>query len=231
MRRAAARRQPLVRENAAITTGMGQEMTRGFRRRRDGRIEVKLSPQELTLLRQVVGEMLGLLSAGEQSGDQADRDPLSRIVGISDTAHAPDDPVLARLFPDGYADDPEAAAEFRRYTEDSLREQKRAAAETVQAGLPEAQDEHGSDSGAGLAGSGRPGRPGRRAHIVLTPEEAQTWLRALNDVRLALGTRLGVTEEAHDELMRMSPDDPRYPGHAAYDWLSFLQETLVRAVT
>lgn len=187
-------------------------MTRGFRRRRDGYVEVAFTADELVLLRQVVGEMLGLFGeAGEggyrEGGDEASQDPLARMVGIGDAREAPDDPVLARLFPDAYEGDPEAAGEFRRYTEDSLREQKRAAAETVVAGLS-----------------------ARGGHLTLGEEEARTWLRALNDVRLALGTRLGVTEEAHDEFARMSLDDPRYPGFAAYDWLSFLLETLVRSL-
>lgn len=178
-------------------------MTRGFRRRRDGSLEVKLSADEVALLRQVVGEMLGLF--GEGHGEE--RDPLARMVGIGDATEAPDDPVLARLFPDAYSGDPQAASDFRRYTEDSLREQKRDAAQTVFADL--------SESGG---------------HLVLDVDEAQTWLRALNDVRLALGTRLGVTEEAHEEFARMDLDDPRYPGYAAYDWLSFFLETLVRAL-
>lgn len=184
-------------------------MTRGFRRRRDGRLEVKLSADELALLRQVVGEMLGLLS-GEEGGEEGsghEQDPLARMVGIGGSEQLPDDPVLARLFPDAYADDPEAAGEFRRYTEDGLREQKRAAAATVSAGLE-----------------------GSEGHLVFDAEEGETWLRALNDVRLALGTRLDVGENAHEEFDRMAPDDSRYPGYAAYDWLSFLVETLVRAL-
>lgn len=179
-------------------------MTRGFRRRRDGRLEVKLSAEELALLRQVVGEMLGLL--GEEA-DQPEQDPLARMVGIGESAHLPDDPVLARLFPDAYTDDQEASGEFRRYTEDGLRDQKRDAAATVSAGIAESE-----------------------GHLVLDSEEAETWLRALNDARLALGTRLDVSENAHEEFDRMAPDDSRYPGYAAYDWLSFLVETLVRAL-
>ncbi len=179
-------------------------MTRGFRRRRDGQLEIKLSADELALLRRVVTEMLDLL--GEEQG-QRDQDPLERMVGIGEAAQAPDDPVLARLFPDAYSGDPDAAGEFRRYTEGSLRDQKRDAARQVSAGLPES--------------SGR---------LVIGAEEAEAWLRALNDVRLALGTRLGVTEEAHEEFARMARGDPDYPGYAAYDWLSFLQESLVRAL-
>lgn len=179
-------------------------MTKGFRRRRDGRIGVRFSNDELALLRQVIAEMLGLY--GERGQDEQE-DPLARMVGISDATQTPDDPVLARLFPDAYADDPEAAGEFRRYTEESLREQKRSAAEGVS---------------SALSGSG--------GDLVLSPDEAETWLRALNDARLALGTRMGVTEEAHEEFARMSSDDSRYAGYATYNWLSFLVETLVRAL-
>ena len=64
----------------------------------------------------------------------------------------------------------------------------------------------------------------------LTAEQAQAWLRALNDVRLALGVRLEVTEEIHDEIAAMSEDDPRYAAHVTYDWLTYLQDTLVRAL-
>jgi hypothetical protein len=64
----------------------------------------------------------------------------------------------------------------------------------------------------------------------LTPEQAQAWLRALNDIRLTLGTKLEVTEEIHDEIAMMSEDDPRYPAYVTYDWLTYLQDSLVRAL-
>jgi hypothetical protein len=127
-------------------------------------------------------------------------------IGLSDNTSLPEDPVLARLFPDAYHEDDQAAAEFRRYTEVGLRDGKIAAATAVLDGL-----------GAG-------------GEIVLDSEQAQDWLRALNDLRLALGTRLEITEEMHEKLADLDPDDPRYPAYAAYDWLSFLQESLVRAL-
>ena len=43
---------------------------------------------------------------------------------IDPDAERPDDPALARLLPDAYADDDEASAEFRRFTERTLRETK-----------------------------------------------------------------------------------------------------------
>ncbi|GAA1261096.1 DUF2017 domain-containing protein [Sphaerisporangium rubeum] len=131
-------------------------------------------------------------------------DPLERALGIG-AAEEPSDPVLARLFPSAYADDDKAASEFRRYTEATLRDGKRSDAET-------------------LLGTAEQGR------VELTGEQAGAWLRALNDVRLALGVRLEVTEEIHDELAEMREDDPRYPAFVTYDWLTYLQDTLVRAL-
>jgi len=129
-------------------------------------------------------------------------------LGLTEDAGLPDDPALARLLPDAYRDDPDAASEFRRYTEKDLRAGKVAAAKTVLATLPE--------------GGGR---------ISLSETEAQVWLRALNDIRLALGVRLGVTEDVMEEMARMSHDDPRFGVLAVYDWLSGTQESLVHALS
>jgi Domain of unknown function (DUF2017) len=119
----------------------------------------------------------------------------------------PDDPAIARLLPDGYRDDPEAAGEFRRYTEQGLRSGKVEAARTVLATLP-----------------------GDGGRVRLGREDAEVWLRALNDVRLALGVRLGITEDYEYELAQDGGTDPRSAYLQVYDWLSFLQESLVRAL-
>jgi hypothetical protein len=115
--------------------------------------------------------------------------------------------VLARLFPDAYREDPDAAGDFRRYTEPGLRSGKVAAARTVLATLP-----------------------GKGGRVRLSAADGEVWLRALNDVRLALGVRLGITEEYEQELGHLSSDDPRAAYLAVYDWLTYLQETLVRAL-
>jgi len=128
-------------------------------------------------------------------------------LGLTQDASLPDDPALARLLPDAYRDDPEAASEFRRYTEKDLRAGKVAAANTVLETLP--------------AGGGR---------ISLSEVQAQVWLRALNDIRLALGVRLGITEDVGEEMSRIRPDNPRYGVLAVYDWLSVMQESLVHAL-
>ncbi|GAA2289599.1 DUF2017 domain-containing protein [Nonomuraea roseoviolacea subsp. roseoviolacea] len=172
-------------------------MSSGFSSK-GGVVVAEFEAPEVAILRSLVELVLGLVEPGE-TGD----DPLERALGIG-AGEAPSDPVLARLFPSAY-DDTGDAAEFRRYTEATLRDGKRADART-------------------MLDTARPGR------TELTPEQAQAWLRALNDVRLTLGVRLEVTEEVHEEIATMSEDDPRYPAYVTYDWLTYLQDTLVRAL-
>ncbi len=144
---------------------------------------------------------------GEPGPGDPSMDDLARLLGQTGPATPPDDPVLARLLPDAYADDAEAAGDFRRFTEQELRDGKAAAARTVLATLPE-------DGG----------------RIRLSDEEGQVWLRALNDVRLALGVRLSITEDFDPRAADLDPADPRSAYMWIYDWLTFLQETLVRAL-
>ncbi len=149
----------------------------------------------------------GEAGMGGEPGDLTDAMGLDAL-GLTEDAGLPDDPALARLLPDAYRDDADAASEFRRYTEKDLRAGKVAAAKTVLDTLPE--------------GGGR---------ISLSEPEAQAWLRALNDIRLALGVRLHVTEDVETEMARMSHDDPRFGVLAVYDWLSGTQESLVHALS
>jgi hypothetical protein len=63
----------------------------------------------------------------------------------------------------------------------------------------------------------------------LSAEEADAWLRALNDLRLVLGTRLDVQEDTLLDDLR--PDDERAAGLAVYGYLSWIQEQLVAALS
>ena len=76
--------------------------------------------------------------------------------------------------------------------------------------------------------AGPAGEDGGR--VELTEEDAQVWLRALNDVRLALGVRLDITEDTAQRTQDLDPADPRSAYLWVYDWLTYLQETLVRAL-
>jgi hypothetical protein len=178
------------------------EMSTGFKRSRKG-VTMQLADEEARVIRHVLGEMLELLASTEP----VQEDPLAAAVGIGTSTSAPDDSALARLFPDGYIDDPDAAADFRRYTEPGLRDTKRAAAQTALSTLSEPAVKR-----------------------VLTPEESDAWLRALNDVRLVLGERLGITEDWDRLLAMLADDDPRMPLYWVYDRLTYLQESLVRAL-
>jgi hypothetical protein len=61
----------------------------------------------------------------------------------------------------------------------------------------------------------------------LADDELEAWLRALNDLRLVLGTRLNVTEELYERAP--DPDDPDTPELALYAYLTWLQEQAVEA--
>jgi len=179
-------------------------MTTGFTRTDSGRVLVRLDELERSILRSLADQVIGLIAP---AAGTPDADPLAAMVGIADHAETPDDPVLARLLPDGYRDDPEAAGDFRRFTERGLREMKAAHARTVIAGLERSGDK-----------------------VTLGDDECASWLGFLNDARLALGTRIGITEENHEELASLPDDDPRAAMFQVYDWLTFMQDSLVRVV-
>ena len=160
------------------------------------------------ILRNLVSQVAELMGT---AADPTAPDPTTPVSpagqGTAGPTSPPEDPVLARLLPDAYRDDPEAAGEFRRYTEQGLRSGKVAAAQTVLDTLP--------------AGGG---------HVRLRPEDAQAWLRALNDVRLAIGTVLGITEDYEEEMEAASWADPRSAYLEVYHWLGYVQDSLVRAL-
>jgi hypothetical protein len=72
---------------------------------------------------------------------------------------------------------------------------------------------------------------GEKIKVELDGEEATAWLRTLTDLRLALGTRLGVEEGDEDHWTALPAGDPRRQVHDVYDWLGWVQETLVRAIS
>ena len=72
--------------------------------------------------------------------------------------------------------------------------------------------------------------PDTGGRIQLTQDQALAWLKALNDVRLALGFRLGVTEEFEEQWARLSDQDPQWAAFEVYAWLGAVQESLVQAL-
>jgi hypothetical protein len=119
-------------------------------------------------------------------------DDLGNLLDAEDA----EDPVMQRLFPAGYTDDDEASAEYRELVAADLASERNGRLQACRAELPD--------------GSGR---------IELDAEAADRWLKVINDLRLALGVRLGVTEEAELDETEQSVN--------VYHWLSAVQETLV----
>ena len=201
-----------------------------FRPAGGGGASARFDAPEAVLLRSLIDLVVALLSEPEPgglgaggldfnalpgAGERDDPDAgapgaaeLDAMLGLDEPASPPEDPALARLLPDAYRDDPDAAGEFRRYTEQSLRSAKQETARTVLETLP---------------AEGGP--------VELSGDQAQSWLRALNDVRLTLGVRLGVTEEFEDQWAELDPRDPRAAALEVYAWLGGVQESLVQALT
>jgi hypothetical protein len=119
------------------------------------------------------------------------------------------DPVLERLFPRAYLDptEEEAEADWQRLVHSDLLDGRRRALAMVEGTLATAVARRG------------------RFELSLSEEQALAWLSVLNDARLALGTRLDVTEDL--DLSGLDPDDPDTAPFAVYWWLGGLQEALI----
>jgi hypothetical protein len=196
-----------------------------FRPTKGGGASAWLSAGEVSLLRTLIEPLMELLNdparpapppasaASTVTDDPAASDDLFADLEkmFNETAaeppRAPVDPVLARLLPDAYQDDPEAAGEFRKYTESSLREAKKYFAQAVLETLPP-----------------------KGGRVKLSADQARDWLRALNDVRLMFGVRLEVSEDFEEQLTSLDPKDPRVAAFQVYGWLGEVQESLVRAI-
>ncbi|MEU1822105.1 DUF2017 domain-containing protein [Streptomyces abikoensis] len=192
-----------------------------FEPRAGGGAAVALDEVEISILRSLAVQLLELIGPGEAEGPEA-ADPLARLFAEG-PSEPPSDPALARLFPDAYGtpgaeqDHQERAhaAEFRRYTENDLRDRKRQDALGVVRSLDSLTP--GGEGGAVLR---------------LEAEGCRQWLGTLNDLRLTIAARLEITaDDDGDALYRLPDSDARKPMVMAYLWLGGLQETLVEALT
>jgi hypothetical protein len=192
-------------------------MTDGFHPKRRGGVLATFSGFEADLLRSLASQLIELLR-NEAAVPATETDPLEAMLDFTGPTTVPDDPVLARLFPTAYRDDEDAAGEFRRFTETELRSGKADNAARVidtleEAGLPPQLE------GEDLV-----------IDVELPEDAALGWLKSMTDMRLALASRLDITEGDEDYWETLPEDDPRAHVHDIYDWLGFLQESLVRAV-
>jgi Domain of unknown function (DUF2017) len=111
------------------------------------------------------------------------------------------DVALERLFPPAYPDDPESEAEYRGLVREDLRAGRLSSLQIMESTIDSER---------------------------LDEEQLTAWLGAINDLRLVLGSRLGVTEELYE---REIPDeDPNVAAYALYFYLGWLQEQVVEAL-
>jgi hypothetical protein len=178
-------------------------MAHAFKRSLTGKIIGRLDPVEQALLKSLLLQLADLLHQSDVSNEL---DPIAQLVGIQELAERPADPALLRLFPDAYRDDESAANDFRRYTESGLRIQKTNQVDAAIAILDRADNK-----------------------IELTDEEAYSMVSAFNDTRLVMATRLGLTEQVSLDMLLADESETGGPAHL-YEWLTWLQETLVRAI-
>jgi hypothetical protein len=194
-------------------------VAKAFKRRSD-RLVARLDDVERQVVVALLEQTREFLAPAPRESTGDTFEDLVATLGVSQpdesgagTEQVPRDPALARLLPTANRDDPAVAAEFRRLTEYGLRERKTANLATAIEALLGADGDK----------------------VSLDQEQAQATVVALTDVRLLLGERLGLrTDEdadaLHDRLEAQSEDDPELHIAAYYDFLTWLQESLIQAL-
>ncbi len=130
--------------------------------------------------------------------------PQLREVLVRDAAGAQqgEDSAVARLFPVAYPDDEDRQTEYRLLVHDELLSSHLGALAVL---------EETADADR------------------LEEDQLLAWMRAINEVRLVLGTRLDVTEEGDERPS--SPRDPRMSAFAVYDYLTYLQGEIIEVLS
>jgi hypothetical protein len=172
-----------------------------FAREESGSIVAVFSPNETDIIADLAAQIAGMLDEFAGSGDD---DPLFATVGIGGRDRIDEDPAVARLLPDAYGDDADASSDFRRLTERSLAGRKVANAGVVIDTLQRASGE-----------------------VTLDESEAQSWLRALSDIRLTIAARLGIEKDGDEGD---TGSETAQTLHDLYDWLAFVTESLIDAL-
>lgn len=178
--------------------------TEGFKRHGDHSYVAQFADSEKEVLLNLCEQIIELLA---ERTDHGNDDPLAAMVGITYHDSPPEDDVLHRLLPNAYADSVDSS-EFRRYTESTLRAKKQAHAVVMRIHLKSSED----------------------GTVDLDHDNANAWLGAINDIRLALGVRLKVDSNSNEHLEILAPDDPLRGVYAVYTWLGWLQESLLSAL-
>lgn len=140
-------------------------------------------PVEREVLARVARDVAGLLRA--DSG--LPEDAVDAEVAFTGVARMPRDPAVQRLLPDAHRDDDDLAAEFRHLTQTDLAAGKVGRLERF-AVTVDPETEVVVDAGDG-------------DQVLVDRDAAQDFAAALTDVRLVLGERLGLDDDADVERL------------------------------
>lgn len=179
----------------------------------DGSLRLRLDFDEAHLLDQLVGQLIDLLRS--HSSTALDPDPLFASLEVGGSDAPPDDPALARLFPDAYEGSDEAS-QFRRVTEQGLLNRK-------------LQDALGVSSAIGLGAVPSPDAEPAPVEIEVTEETLPGWVRTLTALRLAIAARIGLDEE--EDHARLAADEETRGTVLVYDWLAAIIDSMLRMVS
>lgn len=174
-----------------------------------GGLRLRLDPDEAALLDQLISQLIELLRS--HSGTALDPDPLFASLEVGGSDETPEDPALARLFPNAYEGD-EDAAQFRRVSEQGLINRK-------------LQDAIAVSSALGL---GAHTDTETAIEIDITTETLPVWVRTVTALRLAIAARVGIdAEERHAELLQ---NEETRGTMLVYDWLAAILDSVLRVM-
>lgn len=188
----------------------------------DGNLRLRLDHDEASLLGALTGQLIDLLRGHSES--DLDPDPFFASLEVGGSEERPEDPALARLFPDAYSADDDAST-FRRVTEQGLLNRKLQDALLVveRLGLEDTGD-FSAATRMPFEDDAAEARP--MTEITITPETMPTWVRTLTSLRLAIAARIGL--ETTDDYERLSHDDETRSTLYVYDWLAAILDSVLR---
>nr|WP_245190006.1 DUF2017 family protein [Leucobacter exalbidus] len=170
-------------------------------------MRLKLELNEAAMLDQLVTQLTQLLQDYSQTA--LDPDPLFASLEIGGSEEPPEDPALARLFPDAYAE-PEDAAGYRRVTEQGLVNRKIQDAMRVTSDL---------GLGAGIA------TDATTVEVDITSESLPVWARTITALRLAMAARIGL--ETGDDHERLLAQEATHGTVLVFDWLAAILDSVL----
>lgn len=185
----------------------------GFRRF-DESLLANFEHDEVDLLSSLIQQMIELLASNTGTAKCHSSDPLDllewELNSCYEVKQLLDDPILERLFPVAYPNDAQAAYDFHRFTQPAMCNEK------IVRGM------------AVLDDLGHASKDGR---CCFQEDNVDAWLTTLTNLRLSLAVRLEIGDADDAEKLASLPENnPRAVVFSVYEWIGWVQESLLAAV-